>query len=602
MMKNQTTSSKTWKTTWMTFFILGIVLPALTLIPYAQIQQTLGKFEADGTFDSLTLHSFSLIMNGLRALGCLALGAAALIYFGRTWAVPWLERAIRSLRSVSIKQDLQNLWMTIYSDRSDLAFLLGLAAITIIGLLLRLIQLNSAVGYDEAYTFLHFSARPLRYVVTDYSGPNNHIFHSILVYIAYHLFGNHVWALRLPAFLAGVLCIPTAYLAGKHLYNRWAGLLASAGVALVPMVVSYSDNARGYTLYCMFAGLGLWLAAELIRKNNATAWFLLYLTCALGFYTIPVFLYPFGVIYLWLFLSALFGETGGLTRISFLKRWFWWGIATGITVLLLYAPVILFGTGLNSIIGNKFVKSQSWAAFFPNLLARIPGVWRECLVKVPEWIIDIGVVGLGASLLLHWKSFRHKVPLALAALVWIALAVTVQRVTPLARIWMFLLVYSIIWSAAGVTALIQWAAVKIPFPIWTRYVLILALVAGTFGGYWVHQRDPEYSQIAMGMDEEAAIYLKANLTKQESIVAVAPISIRVGYYLYQMGVPYSRYYDRDRPTPISQGLVIVQLKTKYPTVDSILAFQRLDKQFDAAQATLVYTQNKVEIYSISAMP
>ncbi len=580
--------------------VIGVCLVIGSIIPFTMISTMLGNLEADGSFDSLNVLEYQQITELVRWAGICLVLCAIIVYIFRIRLERPFSHAADSLRSISIRKDLQTYYLTIYSGRQDILPLAGLAGITLFGLFLRLIQLQRPVGYDEAYTFMHFGSRAIRYIVTDYSGPNNHIFHSLLVSLSYHLFGNSLWALRLPAMSAGVLCIPAGYLAGKRLFNHWSGLIAAVCLALMPMLVDYSDNARGYTLICLFSIIGLWMAAELTRKNLAAGWLILSITCILGFYTIPTFLYPFGVIFVWLGLSALQGKTGGLTCIAFLTRLLFWGLFTGVSVFILYSPVFFFGTGIQSIIGNEFVQSLTWPDFRNTLSARIPKVWDEWWFGIPVWIKWFSVGGFFLSFLSIWndgKTFdpsRSKLPLIVPAILWIGLSLIIQRVVPLARVWMFLLAYYLIVASAGWGLLADYLCTK----KWGNYIITASLVALTLVGYLGRWNDPTYSTIERGFDYSAAVYLHEHLIDDDTILAVAPGSIRVGYYLYQMGVPYSRFYDRARPEPVSKGYIVVIEKSKYDTPESILAFHNLDDLMDNDQIQLVFKEKRMQVYRL----
>ena len=56
--------------------------------------------------------------------------------------------------------------------------------------------------YDESYTFQYHASQDVLNLVSDYTTPNNHIFHSLLVHCSYLLWGDSPAALRLPALLA----------------------------------------------------------------------------------------------------------------------------------------------------------------------------------------------------------------------------------------------------------------------------------------------------------------------------------------------------------------------------------------------------------------
>src|ERR1041384_401379 len=108
-------------------------------------------------------------------------------------------------RSHSLRAVVEHLFI---AEKEPLSIYLILAAITGIGFILRILDINQSIAYDEAYTFIQYASKPFKYILADYSAPNNHIFHTILMGIAFRFFGGHAWVLRLPAFTAGVLMIP----------------------------------------------------------------------------------------------------------------------------------------------------------------------------------------------------------------------------------------------------------------------------------------------------------------------------------------------------------------------------------------------------------
>ena len=75
---------------------------------------------------------------------------------------------------------------------NDKRYLEALVGIILIASAIRVAFLSTPIRYDKAYTFLVFAMRPLRFIVSDYHVPNNHIFHTILVRLAYLLFGNQL--------------------------------------------------------------------------------------------------------------------------------------------------------------------------------------------------------------------------------------------------------------------------------------------------------------------------------------------------------------------------------------------------------------------------
>jgi len=90
-----------------------------------------------------------------------------------------------------------------------------------------------AVGFSE-------SAPPLYYA---------------LAWVWTQLTGTGEFALRSLSALAGVATVPVAYLLGVELRGRRAGVLAAALVAVNPMLLWYSQEARSYALLAFFTAL-----------------------------------------------------------------------------------------------------------------------------------------------------------------------------------------------------------------------------------------------------------------------------------------------------------------------------------------------------------
>lgn len=81
--------------------------------------------------------------------------------------------------------------------------------------------------------------------------------------------------LRLLSALFGTLTVPVAFLAGRELASRRAGVIVAALVALNPFLVWYSQEARAYALLVLLLTLGLFLMARALRhpsRGNLALW------------------------------------------------------------------------------------------------------------------------------------------------------------------------------------------------------------------------------------------------------------------------------------------------------------------------------------------
>ena len=140
--------------------------------------------------------------------------------------------------------------------------------------------------YDESATFMWYASQPFYVGLSKYTAPNNHLFHTLLVHISYQLFGDSVFSLRFPAFLAGVLIIPFTYLTFRYVYDRHTGLFTAALAGSSSLLIQYSTNARGYTLVTLFFLLLLLCFAHLRKHREPACWLIIAVLGALAMHTI----------------------------------------------------------------------------------------------------------------------------------------------------------------------------------------------------------------------------------------------------------------------------------------------------------------------------
>lgn len=238
----------------------------------------------------------------LAAMILLGLGGVMLLRPG--WLIELVHFKIRLIRR--IPGDFKAFWVDLRGWphlRRDGWILLAIMAAS---LLIRAPLLDRPMFHDESYTAVTWAPGPLTYILEDYHLPNNHIFHTILVSWSHDLFGSQPWSVRLPAFIAALLLIPAGYGLTRRWYGRVPALSAAALMGIAPIITDYATNARGYSLFMLFSLLIFWLAARLARQNNLVEWLLLVVFASLGFWTVPMMLYPFGAVCVWLGLSAVF--------------------------------------------------------------------------------------------------------------------------------------------------------------------------------------------------------------------------------------------------------------------------------------------------------
>jgi uncharacterized membrane protein len=487
-------------------------------------------------------------------------------------------------------------------DPSYIRILLGV--ISLIGLILRLYIINNPIGYDEAYTFINFSSKPLKFILADYHAPNNHIFNSLLIGAVYRIFGNHIWIVRLPALLAGVLAIPAAFFASRRFFTAQQSLAASAVLAVAPNIVAASANGRGYTLIILFSLLLVNFAGILVKQRSRSALIAYAITGALGFYSIPIFLYPMAGISLWVAVTYLSTDDSRKIKWINLREFLVTCVVSGMLTLLLYSPVIFFGTGFDSIIANDIVKSQSWIDFADNLVTRSSLTWQNWMAPFALPVRYLFLFGFLLSLFQYRKISNQKLPIQLFIFLGTVVMLFFQRVAPLPRIWGYLEMFYLVFSAIGIVGMGQMIVNQITDEqkgkiVFSSIVLVTVLIVSINVTLKTQSRQARLNR-TVAPELFAADYLAKNLTNNDTIVSVAPTDIQTAYYLKINGKSYDYFYQRDRPVEIQNAVVLVRTRgeSKFDTLDEVLDFFDLTNSLDMAAGQQVFDYGPLFIYSI----
>jgi hypothetical protein len=316
--------------------------------------------------------------------------------------------------------------------------------ITVVAIVCRLAALGQPMRYDESITWAYFVGRPWSTVVSSYQFPNNHVLHSLLAKLVVSVVPWAPWALRLPAFLAGVAIVPLTWAVGRRFADRGTALIGAALAAVSTTLVLYSTNARGYSLVVMLF-LVMLLVADRIRLGTARyGWGALALLGGLGLYAIPVMLYPLGVVLLWLALDAR--NLPAAERLNRVRAVALSGVGAVLLAGLLYIPIIL-SAGASALIGNKFVSASPWLQFaldLPRFFAELLGTWSSPL---PWWTAF--VLPVLALLGLRRLAPSRRPSLALATVAWSVVLLLLTHRIPFVRVWLFMLPLFLLAVARG---------------------------------------------------------------------------------------------------------------------------------------------------------
>ena len=200
-------------------------------------------------------------------------------------------------------------------ERQSRLWWVAVGAATLAGLALRLAAAQGGLWTDEAWSVIYAAqARDAVGVFLRINHDNNHHLYSLWL----QAIGSDASPLvaRLPAIIAGTLCVPMAALVVAR-RSAWAGAVAAILFAVSPTMVNYGSEARGYSLM-LLATLGfLWLAAEAVegRERAGTRWWLA-LIAALGMLSQMTMAAPVALVALWTYLErrAALGPAAAMRR------------------------------------------------------------------------------------------------------------------------------------------------------------------------------------------------------------------------------------------------------------------------------------------------
>jgi 4-amino-4-deoxy-L-arabinose transferase-like glycosyltransferase len=398
-------------------------------------------------------------------------------------------------------------------------FFLG---IFLVSISIRSLFWNGPLRYDEGFTFYFFAQKPWFLAISSYDYPNNHILHTILVKVSSFFFGESAVVLRLPAFLFGCLLLPLTYGYVAKLFTKNAAILAVAFVSVSSFLVSYSVNARGYSMvYCFFIML-LVLVEYLKKKNTVGTWFLFIAVQVIGIYTLPTMVYESIVVYFYLFFLLWKKDRVGssLTYEKLIVSM----LLVAVFSVLLYLPVYVF-MGAKPLVANQYIASYSYTELW-HVLGRCMYSFVDFFTTdLPLWLLILLAVGIGVSCLTY-RKWRY---LYFAVFVLFFVVIVVQRVPPVARVLGFLYPFFFMSAAIGISDVIRRCVNKHQFG---AILLLSVLILGNGVVVLMETESPVKKYDGGPIKKHHLIfpYLKDRLTVNDGLYTQFPMEASVRSY------------------------------------------------------------------------
>lgn len=455
------------------------------------------------------------------------------------------------------------------------------------GIVIRVLMMNVAITYDEAFSFVHFAQQPWTTIISDYSFPNNHVLHTLLMKASVLVFGVNEWGLRLPALLFGITLLPVSYLTIRSIFNKHIALLSFAFFCSSNVLIEYGTEARGYGMWVVFFMISLWAVHNYIRNRNTFNLVLFGVASILAFYATPAAIYSQGfvtVLLLWdSWKNKSLAESKERVRLILLL------VGIALITIFCYHPILV-------------LKGQAGVSYHPHMGVN---TWEIFSWKIPYdlhyawywWSSDYMVrglhYGLGALFLLgvvvkpiirKWLllSFAVAIPLVL-----------IQMLIGPARVWTYIYIIFVVGVVSG--GYFIWEKLKL-----SRFNAVLLIVALAIPTLWYStwHGDLKFRHAVPFNLEEAAIYLHDNVSGDERIRSQFPNDIPLEYYYIKQGIPYESFRGQLKS---GSYLYIVVNPYNVQSPSSVIEDTRSDAK-RLGEAELVHTIGDLKIYRCEVYP
>ena len=544
--------------------IVGILTVAgflFVLLPAELTITMLNPIAPDDEIASLTIPLIHQLQPVCLFLSIVLLIIFLLFLFKKTLFIRtlfWINRQWHEFLHDS-RQTISIIWKHMHNRRLwlDVLFLFGIA------LTLRFLKLERPLEHDEAFTYYVFARLPYRYIIADYSFPNNHIFHTLLVKASVAILDNHTWAIRLPAYLFGSAVSPLLYLFARYTtHKQKTSLLAGGFAALYPYMILTDVNARGYSIMVFFTILAALLSDDMMKHKNRFLWFCFSLVIVLGLWTIPIMLLPAGGLYVWvLWLGLRHQHDRAYGNWGWFKYVFGSGVLVVTGTILVYLPVLLH-SGLNSLIANPIITSLSTSEFIPTLGDRLKDIWNTWQGDLPLYIM-LPVAAIMFLAFIHPdKKICHSNGVILSLLAFLVLFSAIYKQNLWPRVVYYLAPFLVMTLAFGFSTLWQWIGHNWKQnPFIYGGILILAVASLI--------KSPNYSPIGnrvIGETEQQTQWLSNNRHEDQIILMPYPEDMPFSVYSEQYGIPPSAI----RWEQPFRGAYVIINKAENQTVESVI--------------------------------
>lgn len=357
----------------------------------------------------------------------------------------WTDAEVRVQGSSSDLKTLE-LWPASITSSGQPILWGWLTFVVILAAVPRALALNQQLWFDEIVTLLDSVHEPISRIATTYNSQNQHMLYSILAHCSVGLFGEHPWALRLPAVLFGVASIPALYFFARLVTTNREALFASSLMGVNYQHIWFSQDARGYTGMAFWALLASIFFVRCAAEGKTRDWIVYGLAAALGVYThltMAFVIIGHAIVYAWLVASR--ARSAGRWSRGFLRLSYGFALAGGVAFLL-YVPVLSRIFARTVSVSSKSVRSE-WT----SPLWAIGEMFRGLRTGISGGVVVVLIGGLllVSGLASYWRNNRFLVGLVVVPGLATALAVLATSHNLWPRFFFFEIGFGLLFLVRG---------------------------------------------------------------------------------------------------------------------------------------------------------
>ncbi len=345
------------------------------------------------------------------------------------------------------------------------------------------------------------------------------------------------WMLRLPSVICGTLAVLLVTLIAAEVRSPRAGLVAGVLMALSPIEVQFSQEARPYALISCLVMLALWGLVRIAKQEEVpppsraaklTAWaaYLIGTIAALNTLLVAAFWLPASNLAMAVIVRRARTKPRGLARPWMLAQ---------VVIVLAWLPglIALYLTGGNDPLGGyRWIPQTTWDHVATVLsivyLFRVADITNFAFL--PGHVFGFGAVVVAAALLGAWRLKSDPKLLAVIGLAAVTMPIAMAIISFFHPIW---IPRYLLWGTGAFYVLAGVGTAALPrrlYPVAGAALAVAGLV--NLAPYYRYETKPRW--------DLAAAYLAKHVAPGDSIVAGSAAA----QYILRA---YAERYRLDRP-------------------------------------------------------